>query len=132
MSGLPGFEQAPVVGLQLPTKWHESEAVQVTGLPLLQAPSWQVSASVQAFPSLHALLSGLPGFEHAPVAESQTPAEWHESEAVHVTGLPLLQAPSWQVSACVQALPSLHALPSGMSGFEQTPVAASQTPAEWH
>jgi hypothetical protein len=32
----------------------------------------------------------------------------------------------------LQALPSLHGVPSGLAGFEQTPVAGSQTPASWH
>ena len=36
------------------------------------------------------------------------------------------------MSACVQALPSLHAVPLGLAGFEQAPVAGSQVPAVWH
>jgi hypothetical protein len=36
------------------------------------------------------------------------------------------------VSVCVQALPSLQAEPSAFAGFEQVPVAGSQTPATWH
>jgi len=48
---------------------------------------------------LHTLLSeqlepsGLAGFEHCPLAESQVPTPWHASEAVHVTGLPATQPP---------------------------------------
>ena len=40
--------------------------------------------------------------------------------------------PAWQVSVCVQALPSSQALPSGFAGFEHEPVAGSQVPASWH
>jgi len=40
--------------------------------------------------------------------------------------------PAWHVSVCVQALPSLHAVPFGALGFEQVPVAGSQVPAMWH
>jgi hypothetical protein len=48
---------------------------------------------------------------------------------VHVTGLPE-QVPLWQTSLLVHELPSLHVLPFGFVGFEQTP--AEQTPALWH
>ena len=40
--------------------------------------------------------------------------------------------PAWHESLCVQAFPSLHALPSAFAGFEHCPVAASQLPAAWH
>ena len=36
------------------------------------------------------------------------------------------------MSVCVQALPSLHEVPSIFAGLEQTPVPGSQTPASWH
>jgi len=36
------------------------------------------------------------------------------------------------VSVCVQAFPSLQVVPSGLFGFEQTPVAWSHVPATWH
>src|SRR5437870_4591063 len=49
-----------------------------------------------------------------------------------MTGLLPTQTPFWQVSVWVQALPSLQAVPLGRSGFEQRPVAGSQTPAAWH
>jgi hypothetical protein len=42
-----------------------------------------------------------------------------------------LQAPLWQVSVCVHAMPSLQAVPFGAAGFEQ-PAAGSQVPATWH
>ena len=43
-----------------------------------------------------------------------------------------MQVPFWQVSLCVQALPSLHAVPFAAFGFEQVPVAGSHVPATWH
>jgi hypothetical protein len=91
-----------------------------------------VSLWVQALPSLHAVPFGFGGFEHAPVAGSHVPASWHWSDAAHVTGLAPMHAPFWQVSLCVHALPSLHAVPLGFAGFEQAPVAGSQVPASWH
>jgi hypothetical protein len=42
---------------------------------------------------------------------------------------PATHAPEWQVSGLVQLSPSLHELPSAMSGFEQLPVAGLHVPA---
>ena len=36
--GAFGFEQVPVVGLQVPAMWHWSLAMHVTGLEPVQAP----------------------------------------------------------------------------------------------
>src|SRR5439155_13836728 len=96
-----------------------------------QLPLWQVSVCVQALPSLHAVPSIAVGLEQLPVAGSHVPAVWHWSRAVQVTGLPT-QLPLWQVSVCVQALPSLHGVPSVAVGLEQLPVAGSHVPAVWH
>jgi hypothetical protein len=49
-----------------------------------------------------------------------------------VTGFEPAQAPAWQVSLCVQALPSLHDAPSAFAGFEHTPVLVLHVPAVWH
>src|SRR5207248_3180096 len=40
--------------------------------------------------------------------------------------------PAVEWSAAVQALPSSHAVPSGLAGFEHAPVAGLQVPASWH
>jgi len=48
---------------------------------------------------------------------------------VHTIGFAPVQVPDWQVSVCVQALPSLQAVPSAFAGFEQTPVVGSHVPA---
>src|SRR5439155_1035015 len=117
---------------QVPATWHWSEAVQTTGLLPAQSPLWQVSVCVQALPSLHAVPLLAVGLEHWPVAVLQVPATWHWSEAVQTTGLLPVQSPLWQVSVCVQALPSLHAVPSIVAGFEHAPVAGLQVPATWH
>ena len=74
---------------------------------------------------------GTAGFEQAPVFGSQAPAKWHASSGVQVIGLPPTQVPRWQVSVCVQGLPSLQAVPSGATGFEQRPVAGLRVPATW-
>ena len=98
----------------------------------MHTPDWQVSRSVQALPSLHAVPFGMLGFEHAPVVVSQVPARWHWSDATHTLGVPDWHTPDWQVSPEVQAFPSVHEVPSVRAGFEQTPLAGSQVPCEWH
>src|SRR5437667_262470 len=129
---LAGWEQGPVAVLQVPAAWHWSRALQTTGLEPVQVPLWQVSVCVQALPSLHAVPLLAFGLEHWPVAVLQVPATWHWSEAVQTTGLLPVQSPLWQVSVCVQALPSLHAVPSILAGSEHAPVAGLQVPAVWH
>src|SRR5581483_3754278 len=104
---------------------------QATGFAPTHAPCWHVSVCVQALPSLQLAPSGFAGFEHTPVCGSHVPVSWQRSDATHVTGCVPTQAPCWQTSCCVHALPSLQAEPSGFTGFEQTPVSGSQTPARW-
>src|SRR5205823_5525717 len=102
------------------------------GLPATHAPASQASVWVQVSPSSQAVPSGFAGFEHWPLAGSQVPTWWHWSWAAQTTGFVPVQLPPWQVSAWVQASPSLHAVPSGLAGFEQTPLAGSHVPALWH
>ena len=51
---------------------------------------------------------------------------------MHVTEVPPVQVPFWQVSVWVQLLPSLHEVPFAAVGFEHAPVVESHVPAEWH
>ena len=154
------------------------------GLPP-HTPAWQVSPVVQALPSLQAVPSASAGSSRRPVAgrrcrrrgtgpaRRRSPGSspcrcraWQVSVCVHA--LPSLHAVplrlrrvragagrrvagagvvalvgrraaspgcrrrrrrAWQVSVCVQALPSLQAVPSAFGGFEQTPVVGLQVPA---
>jgi hypothetical protein len=130
--GFVGLVQTPEVGSQTPAKWHWDCGWHTTVVPGVHCPPWQVSVSVQAFPSPQLVPFGFAGLEQVPVAGSQTPTSWHWSEAEQTTGLPPTHSPFWQVSVRVQALPSLQAEPFGLSGLEQAPVAGSQTPATWH
>src|SRR6185369_11023307 len=97
-----------------------------------QEPLTQVSVCVQTLLSVHAVPSGLAGFEHTPEPVSQVPTSWQSSSAVQTTGFTPEQEPLWQVSVCVQALLSVHALPSGLGGLEQVPDNGLHTPASWH
>jgi hypothetical protein len=110
-----------------------SGAVQTTGLLPTQAPVWQLSLCVQALPSLQVVPSGLlDPVAHVPVAGLQVPGSWQASDATHTTGLLPTQTPAWQLSLCVQALPSLQVVPSGFAGpAAHVPVAASQVPGSW-
>ena len=51
---------------------------------------------------------------------------------MQTTGFWPVQTPVWQVSVCVHAFASLHAVPFGAFGFEHVPLAGLQTPATWH
>lgn len=72
-----GFEQVPLLGLHVPTAWHWSLAVHVTGFEPVQTPVWHVSVCVHAFPSLHVVPFDAVGLEHAPVDVLHVPAVWH-------------------------------------------------------
>src|SRR5258706_7042936 len=112
----------------------------VHGLPsstTAAAPGWhepprQVSASVQTLPSSHASPSGFAGFEHARVAGLHVPGAWHWSGTGQLTGFEPTQPPPWHASLWVQALPSLHDVPSLAVGFEHAPLAGLQLPGAWH
>jgi hypothetical protein len=95
----------------------------------VQTPLWQVSFKSHALPSLHAVPFGAVGLEQVPVAGLQVPATWHWSSAVQVTGFDPVHVPAWQVSVCVQVLPSLQVVPFGAAGFEHAPVVGSHVPA---
>ena len=127
-----GLEHVPLLGSQVPAAWHWSLAAHVTAFDPAHEPLWQVSVCVHALPSLQVVPSASAGFEQVPEPGSHLPAAWHWSSAAHVTGFALVHAPLWQLSVCVHALPSLHALPSAMAGLEQAPVAGLHVPVAWH
>jgi hypothetical protein len=131
-SDFAGFEHTPVPESHVPAVWHWSLAVQVTVLLPVQVPDWHVSVCVQGLPSLHVAPSDFAGFEHTPVVVLQLPAVWHWSLAVHVTELPPVHVPAWQVSVWVHALPSLHDVPSDFAGLEHRPVPVLHVTASWH
>lgn len=103
----------------------------MTGLPPAHAPAWHVSVCVHRLPSSHCVPSAATGLLHVPVVVLQVPAEWQASLAAQTVEVPV-QVPETQASCDVQALPSLHEVPSVAVGLEQVPVATSQVPATWH
>jgi hypothetical protein len=67
-----------------------------------------------------------------PVSHVAPVAVRHAGGALQTTGFVPVQTPTWQVSDCVQAFPSLHAVPSPAIGFEHSPVPGLHVPATWH
>src|SRR6185437_16006268 len=122
----------PVVGSQAATVVHDVGMGHTTGFLPVQTPAVQVSVRVQALPSLQTVPSGFAGYQHIPVTALQVPASWHWSLAAQITGFPPVHTPLWHVSVWVQALPSLHAVPSGWFETGHTPVVGSQAATVVH
>src|SRR6185436_19829229 len=99
--GAAGFEQVPVAGLHVPATWHWSNGVQVTGVPLVQAPAWHVSPWVHPLPSLHEVpLGALPSAgQVAEEPEQVSAASQAPVDARQVT----VGAANWQVLAAQQS-----------------------------
>jgi hypothetical protein len=85
--------------------------VQVTDVPAVQVPDWQVSVWVHALLSLHEVPFALAGFEQAPVSTPHAPASWHWSAAEQLIGFDPVQKWLWQVDDPVHGLWSSHAVP---------------------
>ena len=80
--------------------WHVSHVF----APFV-APAGIHAPPIEQKPALSA------GAEHAPVVALHVPAVWQASGAEHVTWLPAVHVPAWQLSLRSQALPSLHDVP---------------------
>jgi len=131
LHGVPGIAGAHCPELAL--HWLETHSVPPQfGVPV-HAPARHVSepAKAHSLPSLHVVPSGAVGFEHWPLVGSHAPAVWQVAGAAHVTGFEPTHAPAVQASVCVQALPSLHVVPSAAVGLEQVPEVGSHAPATW-
>lgn len=92
----------------------------------------QTSFVVHEFPSVQTVPFAAAGFEQMPVLWSHAPVTWHWSKAVQTTGLVPEHDPFTHASTCVQAFPSLHAVPFVAAGLEQVPLLGSQLPTAWH
>src|SRR5262249_13900745 len=89
---------------------HGLPSLQASGVPAAQVPAWQVSAPLQALPSLHDVPSATAACWQ-PASGSQW-SEVHGLPSSHLGALPGAQVPARQVSAPLQASPSLHDVPS--------------------
>src|SRR6185369_3795869 len=106
----------------------------VSALPGAHTPARQLGDAehpVIGVPQAVPSGAGTPG--HSPVNVSQVPATWHSVRPLlQSTGLLPTQLPAWQVSVCIHASPSVQVVPSGLLGFEHSPVAGVQVPRSLH
>jgi hypothetical protein len=115
------FEQ-PKTGLQ-ESVVQTLLSLQLSAVPAVHTPAWQLSAPLQTLPSRHAV----------PLSTAVLPQPVTGLQASVVQTLPSLQlsavpgvhAPLWHVSAPLQTLPSEHAVPFASATFWQ-PLAALQ------
>jgi hypothetical protein len=121
-----GAGQVPVVSEQLPATWQLSAAGgQLIWVPPQAPLPSHTSPVVHLRPSSHAVPRGLGAPPmHAPLFGSQVPAEVQAEAPEHWTGLAPTHFPAWQVSVCVQALPSLQAPPSAAGVWTHLPSDA--------
>src|SRR5262249_62094763 len=130
-SGRGAGPQRSAASLQTPPLHGSPAALQSRGVPP-HTPAVQASLTVQKAPSSQAVPSAFAGLVHVPVRALHVPAAWHWSEGAQTTGSVPRQTPASHTSLRVQALASLHGLPSSLGGFVQVPVAGSQAPATCH
>jgi hypothetical protein len=130
---LPSLQAVPFATaglLQFPVVVLHTSCVQV--LPSLQflaapvhAPAWQVSFSVHALPSVHAVPFATAVFVQLPEVESHASAV-QVLLSLQFLAAPAAQTPDWHVSLSVHALPSEHTVPFVIATFAQTPVVVLQ------
>jgi hypothetical protein len=104
----------PVVGLQL-SAVQGLPSVQLSGVPGLQVPAWQVSAPLQALPSEHAWPFATAVFWHPETALQESVVQGFES--LQLSAVPAAHVPDWQVSLPLQTVESAHDDPFGSAGF---------------
>ena len=93
----------------------------------MHAPAWQMSPSVQTFPSSHAPLMAL--FWHPSVAEQLSDVQGFSSS--HASAPPGMQLPAAQWSARVQTLPSVHVAALGMCTQPELAAQLSSVHGFW-
>ena len=104
----------PVAGLQVSVV-QGLPSLQVSGVPAVQVPPWQVSAPLQRLPSVHEVPFVTAVFWQ-PVAGLQLSAV-HGLPSLQVRAVPAVHIPAWHVSLPLQRLPSLHDVPLATGGF---------------
>jgi hypothetical protein len=110
------------------TGWHvsvvqPSPSSQLSGVPAVQMPAWQVSSPLQTSASAH----GVPlstGVLAQPKTGSQ-PSVVQALPSSQSSAVPAVHTPPWQVSSPLQTSPSAHGVPFATGVFVQ-PVSGSQ------
>jgi hypothetical protein len=101
-------------------------SLQLSAVPAVQVPAWQVSAPLHTFPSEHAVPLATAVFWHPETALHVSVV--HGFESLQLSAAPAVQVPDWQVSLPLHTVESAHEEPLGNAGFEQ-PVLALQLSA---
>jgi hypothetical protein len=71
------LEHVPVDGLHVPTAWHWSLAVHVTGFDPVHTPVSHAYVWSHRFVPVHEVPLAMVGFEHVPVDGLHVPTTWH-------------------------------------------------------
>ena len=103
-----GAAVQPSTGLQLSVV-HTLPSLQLSAVPAVQVPLWQVSAPLQTLASLH----GVP-FATEVVVQPKRGSQLSVVQgllSLQSRAVPAVQVPLWQVSAPLHTLPSLHEVP---------------------
>jgi hypothetical protein len=102
---------------------HTLPSLQLGAVPAVHVPVWQVSAPLQALPSVHEVpLATLVFWQ--PVAGTHESLV-HALPSLQLGAVPAVHAPLWQVSTPLQALPSVQVVPFATTTFWQ-PEAGTQ------
>jgi len=85
------------------------ESLQLSGVPAVQVPPWQLSAPLHRLPSRHAVPFVTAEFTQPVVVLQLSVVQTLLS--LQLSAVPAVQVPFWQVSAPLQTLLSLHDVP---------------------
>jgi len=105
---------------------HTLLSLQLSGVPAVQRPAWQVSLPLHTLPSLQEV-----PFSTAVLVQPLTglqPSVVHTLPSLQLSAVPAVQVPAWQVSLPLHTLPSGHAVPFSTAVWVQ-PKAESQLSA---
>jgi hypothetical protein len=112
----------PVTALQV-SFVQTFESLQLSAVPPVQEPLWQVSSPLQTLLSVHVEPFGR-GVLAQPVSALQLSVV-QTLLSLQLSGEPAVQVPAWQVSSPLQTVPSAHGLPLA-TGFVKHPMIGSQ------
>src|SRR5262249_33839940 len=116
--GTPVFEH-PVVGPQASVV-HGLLSLQLSAVPAVQTPPWQVSLPLHRLPSAHAVPLASAVAVHPEVGLQASVV--HGLPSLQTSAAPATHTPAWQVSAPLQRLPSGHAVPLASTTLAQMPA----------
>jgi hypothetical protein len=109
----------PVTGLQLSVV-QTLPSLQLSGVPAVQTPPWQVSAPLHTVASAHAVPLGRAVVKHPMIGSQLSVVQVLPS--LQTGGVPAVQEPLWQVSSPLQRLPSAQDTPLASVGLLHTPA----------